>query len=130
MTTNKIIPYNPRLKELARELRKNSTFAEVLVWMNIKGKCYGYEFHRQVPIDEYIVDFYCHELHLAIEIDGNTHDYNFEKDDLRQKKLEGLGVNFIRFNDRDVKQNINDILRAIEFVISEIEEKEKIGGSK
>jgi very-short-patch-repair endonuclease len=123
MSPNKLLSYNPRLKQLARELRKNSTFAEVLLWMNIKGKSYGYEFHRQVPIDEFIVDFYCHELQLAIEIDGNTHDYNFEKDDQRQRKLESLGVNFIRFNDIDVKKNMNDVLRAIEFAISELEEK-------
>jgi very-short-patch-repair endonuclease len=80
MSQNKIIPYNPKLKSLARQLRKNSTLAEVLLWQNIKTKSYGYEFHRQVPIYEFIVDFYCHELHLAIEIDGNTHDYNYEKD--------------------------------------------------
>jgi very-short-patch-repair endonuclease len=130
MPSNKIIPYNPRLKILARELRKNSTLAEVLLWQNIKGKCYGYEFHRQVPIDEYIVDFYCHELNLAIEIDGNTHDYNFENDELRQKKLENLEVTFIRFSDWDVKRNMNDVLRALEFVISEIEQKKRIGGGE
>ena len=127
MPSNKIIPYNPRLKSLARVLRKNSTLSEVLMWQNIKGKSYGYEFHRQVPIDEYIVDFYCHELHLAIEIDGNTHDYNFENDDQRQKKLENLEIIFIRFSDWDVKRNMNDVLRALEFVISEIEKKKRIG---
>ena len=127
MPSNKIIPYNLRLKKLARELRKNSTLSEVLMWQNIKGKSYGYEFHRQVPIDEYIVDFYCHELHLAIEIDGNTHDYNFENDDQRQKKLENLEIIFIRFSDWDVKRNMNDVLRALEFVISEIEKKKRIG---
>jgi len=47
---------------------------EVLLWNQIKGKAFGYEFHRQVPVDEFIVDFYCHELMLAIEIDGNSHD--------------------------------------------------------
>ena len=52
MATNKIINYNPKLKALARELRNNSTLAEVLLWKNIKNKSYGYEFHRQVPIDE------------------------------------------------------------------------------
>ena len=130
MTPNKIIPYNPRLKNLARELRKNSTLAEVLMWQNIKGKCYGYEFHRQVPISDFIVDFYCHELRLAIEIDGNTHDYNFDNDELRQKQLESLGISFIRFSDRDVKRNINDVLRALEFVISEIEEKKRMGCSE
>jgi very-short-patch-repair endonuclease len=83
MTTNKVIPYNPKLKELARELRKNSTFSEVLLWNEIKKKSMGYEFHRQVPIDEFIVVFYCHELLLAIEVDGSTHDYNFDYDNSR-----------------------------------------------
>jgi very-short-patch-repair endonuclease len=86
MKTNIILPYNPKLKILARRLRNNSTLAEVLLWQNIKGKSYGYEFHRQLPIDEFIVDFYCHELHLAIEIDGDTHNYIFENDINRQNK--------------------------------------------
>ena len=128
MSKNNIISYNPKLKNLARQLRKNSTLAEVLLWQNIKGRSYGYEFHRQVPINEFIVDFYCHELHLVIEIDGNTHDYNFDNDENRQKQLEDLGITFIRFSDVDVKRNINDVLRALEFVILEIEEKNKVDG--
>ena len=123
MSTNNIISCNPKLKNLSRQLRNNITLAEVLLWQNIKGKSYGYEFHRQVPIDEFIVDFYCHELYLAIEIDGSTHDYNFDIDKYRQKKLESLGISFIRFSDNDVKRNINDVLRALEIVILEIEEK-------
>jgi very-short-patch-repair endonuclease len=97
-----------------------------LLWQNIKNKNYGYEFHRQVPINEFIVDFYCHELRLAIEIDGNTHDYNFDNDKRRQEILEGSGVIFIRFDDKDVKKHINDVLRSIEAVIIEIE-KNKLG---
>jgi very-short-patch-repair endonuclease len=88
MTSNKIIPYNRGLKELARQLRKNSTLSEVLLWNNIKNKTLGYEFHRQVPIGEYIVDFFCHELLLAVEIDGSTHDYNFDYDNYKQEELE------------------------------------------
>ena len=129
MSANKIISYNLKLKHLARKLRNNSTLAEVLLWENIKSKNYGYEFHRQVPVKDYIVDFYCHELHLAIEIDGNTHDYNFEYDKTRQNQLEGLGISFVRFSDNDVKRNMNDVLRALEFVISEIEA-EMMGGDK
>ena len=125
MSKYNIIPYYPKLKILARELRKNSTLAEILLWQNIKGKSYGYEFHRQVPIDEFIVDFYCHELKLAIEIDGNTHDYNYDNDEHRQKILENLGIRFIRFSDYEVKRNINDILRALEFIIREIENETK-----
>jgi len=117
----KILPYNPKLKILARQLRNNSTLSEVLLWQNIKGKSYGYEFHRQVPIDEFIVDFYCHELKLALEIDGSTHDYYFEHDESRQKKLESFGITIIRFSDIDVKRNVNDVLRAIEITILEIE---------
>jgi len=124
MSQNKLIRYNPHLKELARQLRKNSTLPEILLWNNIKGKVLGYEFHRQVPLDEFIVDFYCHELLLAIEIDGNTHDYNYEHDESRQRTLEKLGVRFIRFSDNDVKRNMNDVLRALQYVIAEIESNE------
>jgi very-short-patch-repair endonuclease len=111
---NKIIPYNPKLKDLARKLRKESTLSEVLLWKKIKGKALGIEFHRQVPIDEFIVDFYCHELRLAIEIDGCSHDEKFEYDLKRQEKLESLGVGFLRFNDMDVKRDMYKVIRAIE----------------
>ncbi len=74
---NRIIPYNPKLKSLARQLRKNSTLAEVLMWKNIKQKALGVQFHRQVPMLNYIVDFYCHEISLVIEIDGSSHDFNY-----------------------------------------------------
>ena len=91
--------------------------------MNIKNKTLGYEFHRQIPIDEFIVDFYCHELSLAIEVDGSKHDYNFVNDESRQEKLEKLGVFVLRFSDEDVKKFMNDVLRSIQFVIMEIENK-------
>lgn len=65
------LPYNPRLKEIARKLRQTMTKPEILLWQCLKGKqMQGYDFDRQRPIDEYIVDFYCKQLKLAIEI-GN-----------------------------------------------------------
>ena len=82
----------------------------------------GYEFHRQVPINEYIVDFYCHELMLVIEVDGSSHDNKYEYDLRRQRKLESLGVKFIRFDDSDVKRSINDVLRMLAATISELSE--------
>ncbi len=85
---NKIIPYNQELKVLARQLRKNSPLPEVLIWKNIKQKLLGVQFHRQVPMLNYIVDFYCHEIRLAIEIDGSSHDFNYFNDANRQDKLE------------------------------------------
>ena len=115
---NKIIPCNPKLKEIARELRKNSTLSEVLLWLKIKGKTMGVEFHRQVPIDNFIVDFYCHELMLAIEIDGSSHDEKQDYDQNRQIILENLGVKFIRFKDIDVKQSLRPLSRYCSMVSS------------
>ena len=112
----KILRYNPKLKELARKLRKNMTLAEVLLWNQLKQKkMLGFDFDRQRPIDEYIVDFYCKELMLAIEIDGASH--NFEDSDVRdmerQDRLENLGVRVLRFTDGDVKQNLEGVLRGV-----------------
>ena len=121
---NKIIPYNPKLKELARKLRKQGILSEVLPRKQIKNKTFGIEFHRQVPIDAYIVDFYCHELMLAIEIDGNSHLFEdiAVNDVERQHKLEKLGVNFIRFEDKDVKRQMFMVLNALENKIEQLKE--------
>jgi very-short-patch-repair endonuclease len=74
----------------------------------------GYDFDRQRPINNYIVDFYCKELCLAIEIDGDTHIYKYDYDEERQRSLEKLGVNFLRFEDIEVKRNMSNVLRVIE----------------
>ena len=120
MKHKRIIPYNPKLKERARYLRNNSTLSEVLLWKHLKGKqmC-GYDFHRQKPIDNYIVDFFCRELMLAIEIDGQSHNGRFEQDERRQARLESLGVRFLRFQDEDVKSNVDAVAMVIEKWISE-----------
>lgn len=69
-----IIPYNPNLKVLAKQLRQNMTFSEVKFWNELKnGQLMGYDFDRQRPIGNYIVDFFCKDLQLAIEVDGITH---------------------------------------------------------
>lgn len=111
----KIIPYNPNLKQLARYRRTHSTLAEVLLWRELKGEqLRGCDFHRQKPIGDYIVDFYCPDLSLAIEIDGSSHDEKIEKDEERQQKLESFGVTFIRFTDREVKTNLSEVVMTIE----------------
>ena len=121
MTKNTILPYNPKLKELARILRRNSTLGEVLLWLEIKNNTLGYQFHRQVPIDNFIVDFFCHELMLAIEIDGSSHDHKYELDKSRQGKLESLGIRVIRFDEFEVRKQMWNVLRVIERNIEEIE---------
>ncbi len=73
----------------------------------------GYDFHRQKPIDEYIVDFYCPMLSLAIEIDGGSHLMKREADSRRQQSLERLGIRFLRFDDLDVKFRMDSVLTVI-----------------
>ncbi len=117
---NKILPYNPQLKQLARELRKNSTLSEVLLWKEVQKKKLGVEFHRQVPIKNYIVDFFCHELYLAIEIDGSSHDSELAiiLDEKRQKEIEKLGVHFIRIDDLDIKKDLDSVLQHLQYIIN------------
>ena len=116
MTKNKIIPYRPELKLLARKLRKNSTLTEVLLWCEIKSKqLLGYQFHRQVPMLDCIVDFYCHELMLVIEIDGDSHAHEetAKNDVIRQQRLEAEGVSFLRFDDLEVKKKLSIVVNEI-----------------
>jgi very-short-patch-repair endonuclease len=102
------IYYNPKLKALARGLRNNSTLSEVLLWKQLKArKMKGYQFMRQKPIGDYIVDFYCSRLRLVIEIDGESHVSRSREDELRQHELESLGLSVLRFYDSDVKKNID-----------------------
>jgi very-short-patch-repair endonuclease len=115
-TKRKIYPYNPKLKLLARKLRNNSTYAEVLLWNQLKNKkLKGYDFHRQKPILNYILDFFCHELFLAIEVDGITHDSEIQqaKDKARQSEIEALGISFLRFDDMEIKTQMDGVLREI-----------------
>ncbi|HKK46201.1 MAG TPA: DUF559 domain-containing protein [Balneolaceae bacterium] len=119
--TRKFISYNPKLVPLARKLRNNSTLAEVLLWQQIKGKKLVYDFDRQKPIDNYIVDFFCRQLMLVIEIDGCSHDYKSEYDINRQRNLEGKGITVVRFDDLDVKRRMDAVLRDLRWYIRLLE---------
>ena len=93
------------------------TFSEVLLWNELKQrKMLGYDFNRQHPVDNYIVDFVCKDLMLAIEIDGASHngEDKFLYDTRRQKRLESLGISFLRFDDDEVIQDIQNVLRSIQ----------------
>jgi very-short-patch-repair endonuclease len=120
MKRRKIIPYNPKLKEYARELRNNSTYTEVQLWNYLKGKqLRGYDFDRQKPIDNFIIDFYCKELMLAIEIDGESHYGNKAKDKKKDKRLNELGVTVLRFDDMEVVHQLDKVVESIEKWIDE-----------
>ena len=96
--------------------------AEVLLWNQIKSKkLHDYQFLRQKPLDRYIVDFFCYELMLAIEIDGESHINKIEEDQIRQQRHESLGLHFLRFSDHDVKNNMDGVLKRIESWVEDFE---------
>ena len=112
------VTYNPYLKEKARELRNNSTKAEILLLKKLKGKkCYGFDFHRQKPILNYIVDFYCFKLKLIIEIDGYSHNFKTEEDKLRDSELNELGFTVLRFSEGEVRNNLDLVLNSRSILI-------------
>jgi very-short-patch-repair endonuclease len=116
--------YDSKLKELSRKLRKTSTKAEIKLWIYIKGKqLMGYDFHRQKPIDNYIVDFFCNKLKLAVEVDGYTHGFEktFDRDKWKEQRLKEIGITVIRYKDDDVINNIEGVLEDIKGCIRMIE---------
>ena len=128
MTKRIIIPYNPKLKLLARHLRNNSTKSEICLWQYLKNKqMFGFDFHRQKPLGDFIIDFFCHELMLAIELDGYTHmwDETIEKDQKKEDWLNSIGICVMRFSDAEVFDDIDNVLRCIEVYIVNWNEKRK-----
>ena len=103
-------------KPIRQRLRNNATAAERLLWSRLKhSQLLGYKFRRQQGIERYVVDFYCAEQKLAIEIDGATHSTPDEirHDNKRQRSIEQLGVHFLRFTNADVFENLDWVLEAI-----------------
>lgn len=118
------IYYDKGLKDKARFLRNNSTLTEVLLWNHLKrGQRKGYDFHRQKPILHWIVDFFCYDLMLVIEVDGDYHEFDEvkTKDKHRQEQIEALGISFLRFKDDTIKYDIESALITIEEYIDEFE---------
>ncbi len=113
------IYYNPKLKILSRELRKKSALSEVLLWNIVKSK----KIKGHQPIGDSIVDFFCSKLKLVIEIDGISHNDKSESDQIRQQKLESLGLSVLRFYEWDVKENIHAVVQVIEDWIEKYERK-------
>lgn len=114
MTPKGYPSYRKDLIEKARKLRKNSTPGEIELWNLIKNKqVLEYQFRRQRPILSFIIDFYCKELALAIEIDGSSHDYKIGYDKFRQSKLKEIGITFLRFSEEDTKENADYVVLEI-----------------
>jgi type I site-specific restriction-modification system R (restriction) subunit/very-short-patch-repair endonuclease len=108
------LPYNPKLKERARELRKAGNLSEVLFWNQVKRKQFkGYDFDRQKIIGNYIVDFYCTNCNVVIEIDGSSHDDKVEYDAERDAYLESLGLTVIHIPVEDVMKRMKEVMNML-----------------
>jgi len=117
------IQYNHKLKPLARSLRNEGTKGEAILWLNaLKArKMYGYQFNRQFPIGNYIVDFICRKLNLIIEIDGSSHFSKSESDQKRQDYLEELGYEILRFSEAEVMHKLDDVVEKISYAVESLE---------
>lgn len=107
---------NPEIFKRAAELRKNMTEAEKILWSALRRKqIKGKRFRRQHPVNTFIVDFYCHEAKLIIEVDGGIHNIEEQKeyDHGRSEELEQLGLKIIRFTNEQVLQNLNKVIKEI-----------------
>jgi very-short-patch-repair endonuclease len=107
-----------KLKPLAREMRHSPTLAENKLWERLRNRrLNGLKFRRQHAIDRFIVDFYCAEARLVIEVDGEIHQYTQAEDALRTEFLESLGLRVIRFENGDVLTQIDGVVEAIGEVV-------------
>lgn len=109
------IHYNNNLKHLASQLRNDSTQSEIRLWKYLKARQLGVRFIRQKPIGNYIVDFYCKELRLAIELDGLSHHYEetMRKDQEKETYLNELGIEVLRFEDKEVFGDIDNVMAIL-----------------
>ena len=106
--------------ELAKDLRNNMTESEKKLWAYLRKKQIGkYKFRCQHPIYRYILDFYCHEKRLAIEIDGNMHKSQQEYDRDRDEFLNSIGIQTLRLRNEDVSNNIEKVIEIIKIKLSE-----------
>lgn len=106
---------HPTIRQFARELRQPLTPAEAILWRLLRNRILGFKFRRQHEIEFFIIDFYCAEVKLCIEIDGDSHltESQQEYDAARTEYLEALGRTVIRFTNQDVRYNINAVVGEI-----------------
>jgi len=118
---------NPKLFELAEELRARMTQAEEILWNIIKINEWHLKFRRQHPIANYIADFYCHNVKLVIELDGGYHENKEVKiyDDTRENNLKEYGIAVLRFKNEEILHNIEEVLTKIGDTISSIKNAEE-----
>lgn len=109
--------YNSANIVKARQLRRNMTHEELVLWCNYL-RSHQYKFRRQHPIGNYILDFYCPKLKLAIELDGSQHaTTDMEYDKVRSGELRALGITVLRFSNLDIRNNLRGVCEYIDRAI-------------
>ena len=106
----------PTQTEKRRDLRNHATRSERLLWSQLKNnQVSGFKFRRQHGVGPYILDFYCPEAKLAIEIDGSSHDSEEARknDERRQAFIEEFEIRFLRFSDTELFENMNRVIEKI-----------------
>jgi len=99
----------------AKELRRNLTSAEAILWSHLRNRQLGgLKFRRQHPIGPFIADFYCAEKRLIVEVDGDIHNLQMEQDQARTSQFESYGYYVIRFRNEQVEQELESVLEAIQ----------------
>ena len=101
---------------MARKLRKDGTKGEAIFWDKVlrAKQFYGYQFNRQFCIDDYIADFICRKLKLIIEVDGYSHKFREKKDKIRDRKLKELGYTTLRFSEKEILHDLDNVIRVLE----------------
>ncbi|VEP14003.1 conserved hypothetical protein [Hyella patelloides LEGE 07179] len=113
-TTNLIRGTTPEIKLRAKQLRNNMTPAEKVLWEALRKKpLNGLKFRRQHPVGRFILDFYCAQYKLVVEIDGEIHLTQQEYDAARTKHLNSYGYKVIRFSNNEVFHNLDSVLERI-----------------
>lgn len=109
-----------KLKPLARQMRREPTPAEAMLWQRLrKRQVLGFKFRRQHTIERFIVDFYSRDARLVVEVDGPIHEYTPEEDAIRQAFLESQQLRAIRFSNEEVLQDIDDVVERIAVTLKE-----------
>jgi very-short-patch-repair endonuclease len=111
------------LKEFRRAQRNNASRGEQVLWSGLRKIGVGAKFRRQESIGHYIVDFYCPEVGLAVEVDGIQHEHSIPYDTARDSFIESIGVRVLRFKDSEVISNSEQVLGEIRKVVEELREK-------
>jgi very-short-patch-repair endonuclease len=118
MGDNPFFEYRSGLKNVARKNRNNLTKAESLVWnMILKREKMGFKFLRQKPIGNFILDFYCAKLSLAIEIDDQSHEFRYESDMYREKYLKNNNIKVIRYTNDQVEKHLEYVFEDIKIQV-------------